>query len=300
MYVLKSNIEKFGLFDGGNTTAQPSLNNMPGVSIGNTSPPLNNIPGVSIGNTSPPLNNIPGVSIGNTTAQPPSNDTSSMSIGNTTAQPTSSIFDALSASIGNTTTPPASLPTGGTAAPPPAAAPPAACPTCPTCPMCPVCPDIANDIKLPGLQQSNIERNTTGFHLPKFYLPKGVIVAWNSEIAPVGWALCDGTNGTPNLQGRFILGSNMNRSIGTIGGVETVALSVDQIPPHSHNLLLNSACFKDGGCDSRRSVDGTNIKYDAVKEKEVSKYDYQPQSTGGGKPHENMPPFYTLTYIMKL
>jgi len=155
--------------------------------------------------------------------------------------------------------------------------------------------DIANDIKLPGLQQSNIERNTTTFNLPK-----GVIVAWNSEIAPVGWALCDGTNGTPNLQGRFILGSNMNRSIGTIGGVETVALSVDQIPPHSHNLLLNSACFKDGGCDSRRSVDGTNIKYDAVKEKEVSKYDYQPQSTGGGKPHENMPPFYTLTYIMKL
>jgi hypothetical protein len=81
MYVFKSNIEKFGLFAGGNTP--------------------------------PPSNDMPGVSIGNTTAQPPSNDTSSMSIGNTTAQPTSSIFDALSASIGNTTTPPASLPTGG-------------------------------------------------------------------------------------------------------------------------------------------------------------------------------------------
>jgi len=35
-----------------------------------------------------------------------------MSIGNTTAQPASSIFDALSASMGNTTTSP-SLPTGG-------------------------------------------------------------------------------------------------------------------------------------------------------------------------------------------
>ena len=97
LYVFKSNIEKFAI-DIGNTTAQPSLNN---------------IPGVNIGNTPPPSNNIPGVSIGNTTAPPPSNDTSSMSIGNTTAQPTSSIFDALSASIGNTTTPPASLPTGG-------------------------------------------------------------------------------------------------------------------------------------------------------------------------------------------
>jgi hypothetical protein len=96
IYLFKSNIEKFA------------------IDIGNTTPPSSNdMPGVSIGNTSPPLNNIPGVSIGNTTAQPPSNDTSSMSIGNTTAQPTSSIFDALSASIGNTTTPPASLPTGG-------------------------------------------------------------------------------------------------------------------------------------------------------------------------------------------
>jgi hypothetical protein len=79
MYVLKSNIEKFGLFDGGNT---------------------------------------PGLSIGNTTAQPPSNDMPSignipgLSIGNTTAQPTSSILDALSASMGNTSTSP-SLPTGG-------------------------------------------------------------------------------------------------------------------------------------------------------------------------------------------
>jgi hypothetical protein len=96
MYVFKSNIEKFAL-DIGNIPAQPPSNDMP--SIGN-------IPGLSIGNTS-------GVRNGNIPAQPPSNDTSSMSIGNTTAQPTSSLFDALSASIGNTTTPPASLPTGG-------------------------------------------------------------------------------------------------------------------------------------------------------------------------------------------
>ena len=129
------------------------------------------------------------------------------------------------------------------------------------------------------------------------YLPKGVIIAWNSAVAPVGWALCDGTNGTPNLQGRFILGSNTARPIATIGGVETVTLTVDQIPAHSHNILLNSACFKDGGCDSRKSIDGTNTNYDAVKEKQEN---YQPKSMGGGKPHENMPPFYTLTYIIKL
>jgi microcystin-dependent protein len=39
-----------------------------------------------------------------------------------------------------------------------------------------------------------------GFNL----LPRGIIVAYNGETAPAGWALCDGTNGTPDLRGRFI------------------------------------------------------------------------------------------------
>ena len=36
------------------------------------------------------------------------------------------------------------------------------------------------------------------------YLPKGVIMAYNSPKAPPGWAICDGKNGTPDLRGRFI------------------------------------------------------------------------------------------------
>ena len=36
------------------------------------------------------------------------------------------------------------------------------------------------------------------------YLPRGVIMAYNSPTAPPGWAICDGKNGTPDLRGRFI------------------------------------------------------------------------------------------------
>ena len=35
-------------------------------------------------------------------------------------------------------------------------------------------------------------------------VPKGTIVAFNGTVAPAGWALCNGENGTPNLRGRFI------------------------------------------------------------------------------------------------
>jgi microcystin-dependent protein len=36
------------------------------------------------------------------------------------------------------------------------------------------------------------------------YLPTGSIIAFNGIIAPKGWTVCDGTNGTPDLRGRFI------------------------------------------------------------------------------------------------
>jgi microcystin-dependent protein len=164
--------------------------------------------------------------------------------------------------------------------------------------------NIDNTITVKGistLQNVNVLGPTTFNSAVDFkntlnYLPKGVIIAWNSAVAPVGWALCDGKNGTPNLQGLFILGSNTYRSIGIIGGVETVTLTADQIPPHSHTLLLNNACFNNGGCDSRASVDGTNTANTGFN----TLPNYQPQTTGGGQSHENMPPFYTLTYIIKL
>lgn len=67
-------------------------------------------------------------------------------------------------------------------------------------------------------------------------IPKGVIVMWSGTLAtiPAGWALCDGTNGTPDLQNKFIRGATTTTLPGTKGGADTVTLATTNLPSHAH------------------------------------------------------------------
>lgn len=73
-------------------------------------------------------------------------------------------------------------------------------------------------------------------------VPAGVIVMWSGTTAPDGWALCDGTNGTPNLKNRFVLGWG-TRVIGTVAGEENVTLTSNQsgVPDHTHTMQTANA-----------------------------------------------------------
>jgi microcystin-dependent protein len=50
----------------------------------------------------------------------------------------------------------------------------------------------------------------------------------------VGWAVCNGDNGTPDLRDRFPVGAGGNYNVGDTGGTDTVALTVAEMPQHSH------------------------------------------------------------------
>ena len=51
-------------------------------------------------------------------------------------------------------------------------------------------------------------------------LPSGCIVMWSgtSGNIPVGWVLCDGSNATPDLRDRFIVGAGSTYTAGSVGG----------------------------------------------------------------------------------
>jgi microcystin-dependent protein len=73
-------------------------------------------------------------------------------------------------------------------------------------------------------------------HMENHLVPPGAIIMWSGSIndIPVGWALCDGRNGTPDLRDRFIVGAGGSYNVGNTGGSNTVTLTTSQIPSHSH------------------------------------------------------------------
>ena len=120
----------------------------------------------------------------------------------------------------------------------------------------------------------------------------GMIILWSgaADAIPTGFVLCDGNNSTPNLSGRFVVGydaSNSDYDVDDTGGSESVTLTVNQIPAHTHNINLAVRAFYQEPRNFGVGTDGS-----ANNSEDTG-------STGGGQSHENRPPYYALCYIMK-
>ena len=65
--------------------------------------------------------------------------------------------------------------------------------------------------------------------------PIGMIIMWSGTTIPTNWQVCDGTNGTPDLRGRFIWGKSPSNTLNSIGG------SADSIVvAHAHGATTTS------------------------------------------------------------
>jgi microcystin-dependent protein len=143
-------------------------------------------------------------------------------------------------------------------------------------------------------------------------VPKGGIMMWSGSInqIPAGWALCDGTNGTPDLRDRFIVGSGTTYPVGSIGGNTTKDLShthatgdhiltIDEMPSHDHNLASNGDVGSGHGTvrnDLQRQFGGhvTNVRGGSQP------HNHGATSISGSASQDIMPPYYALAFIMKL
>jgi hypothetical protein len=96
--------------------------------------------------------------------------------------------------------------------------------------------------------------------------PQGTVLSWFMPAGapmPDGWAACDGTNGQPNLFGKFLRGGT---NVGAEGGAEK----------HAHKVA------NDGGRDGRGFA-----------------VDKSPSALGDADEQSNLPPYVTVAFICK-
>ena len=118
-------------------------------------------------------------------------------------------------------------------------------------------------------------------------VPVGGIIMWSGATnnIPSGWALCDGNNGTPNLQDKFIVGAGSSYAVAATGGSKDATLV-----SHTHNLLYNHGSF--GGSSGAVTPRSGNSPVTPGISGRVS-------TEGSSATNANIPPYYALAYIMK-
>lgn len=149
--------------------------------------------------------------------------------------------------------------------------------------------------------------------------PVGAIVMWSgaANAIPVGWKLCDGNDGTPNLKGRFLVGydgdDNDYNAVGKVGGHKTITLTKGQLPAHDHTGKTDV----DGehehqyttvieGNDSVEMASGIGQKLwnvpfnDDTSGTGEHDHEFTTDETGNGDAIDIRPSYYTICYIIKV
>jgi microcystin-dependent protein len=142
---------------------------------------------------------------------------------------------------------------------------------------------------------------------------------WSGTIAtiPTGWVLCNGSNSTPDLRNRFVIGAHTDSAgvaYSTVTGSNTqtggtkdagvvshthTATSTVSDPGHSHtltNLAVYSDTVSGGGITIQTRTNSNNTTATATTGITVATTNSTEGSSGT---NQNLPPYYALAFIMK-
>jgi len=136
----------------------------------------------------------------------------------------------------------------------------------------------------------------------------GSIQMWSGTIAtiPDGWLICDGLNGTPNLLDKFIQSvASAVTEPGGVGGATTVTLTSATMPAHNHTITTYTHQHTaPGGGPGSGGSRITNTGEISPNTGQYNTSSTKPPNqnliaTGSNGPHDNIPPFYQIAYIIK-
>ena len=153
----------------------------------------------------------------------------------------------------------------------------------------------------PTVSDDSTKIATTAF--VRDIIPSGVIVMWSGSIAsiPSGWNLCDGSNSTPDLRNRFIVGAGSTYSVaGTGGSADAIVVSHTHTltdSGHTHGSAAGSGFISNGG--SERLSGGSDLAFARPSTTASATTGITISSTGSSGTNANLPPYYALAYIMK-
>lgn len=136
--------------------------------------------------------------------------------------------------------------------------------------------------------------------------------------AVIGTKYGGGTeNRLPDMRAKFPLGKDAAKALGAIGGEEAVTLDAMQMPSHKHTMIMSSEGTQVGIYNTTVTPMTNPPKYltylNVAPTNLTSLYKQAPASDatkkplgeetisneGGGQPHNNMPPYVVVNYIIK-
>ena len=156
-------------------------------------------------------------------------------------------------------------------------------------------------------------------------LPAGAVIMWygSALTIPTGWALCDGTAGTPDLRDRFIIGALGAHAVGNIGGSASTASNSQGAHTHGGTTGGHSLTVAELAAHTHTQSAGGNDSYgfipDSVGPPDGGSFSTretheETASTGSGDAHTHtigsdgahthttatVPPFMALCFIIKV
>jgi hypothetical protein len=131
----------------------------------------------------------------------------------------------------------------------------------------------------------------------------GMIMLWSGSSAtiPTGWLLCDGTNSTPDLRNRFVVGATSTYAVGATGGsADAIVVSHTHTatvtdPGHLHTYNYPSSIGLAGGGNNLSAGSGSSTNTSTAS----TGITVSNSTTGSSGTNANLPPYYALCYIMK-